>query len=86
MPDDPQNENERDKSAVVRISLSATSTSSAEVHPRLIQQSPFANPELVEAARKFAEEVKQKEGDAEYSVGLDQEPLPDAPLIVPVDK
>ena len=53
-----------------------------EVRPRLVQQSPKANPKLVEAARKFAEEVKAREGDAEYYVGMDQEPLPEAPLIV----
>jgi hypothetical protein len=30
---------------------------------RLIQQSPTANPKLVEAARKFAQRLKEKEGD-----------------------
>jgi hypothetical protein len=85
MSDDPQSEKERNKSAVVRISTWATVSSSAEVHVRLIQQSPNADPKLVAMAREFAEEVKKKEGEPEYSVELDSEPLPDAPLIVTVE-
>jgi hypothetical protein len=45
---------------------------------RLIQQSPTANPELVEAARKFAQKLREKEGDD----GEHIDRVPDAPLIV----
>jgi hypothetical protein len=47
---------------------------------RLIQQSPTANPKLVEAARKFAQRLKEKEGDEEEHIDY----IPEAPLILPV--
>jgi hypothetical protein len=47
---------------------------------RLIQQSPTANPKLVEAARKFAQRLKEKEGEEEEHIDY----IPEAPLILPV--
>jgi hypothetical protein len=47
---------------------------------RLIQQSPTANPRLVEAARKFAQKSKEKEGEEEEHIDY----IPEAPLILPV--
>jgi len=76
----PEEEQESDKPAGkvtnVAVNIHATSTMSARV--RLIQQSPTANPELVEAARKFAQKLREKEGDD----GEHIDRVPDAPLIV----
>ena len=67
---------------VHRVRAAAAATSSADVRVRLIQQSPTANPKLVEEARKFAREVKEKQGDAEERIDY----IPEAPLIVPVQE
>ena len=52
----PQSDESPGKTAegTVRIQTAGTVTSSGSVRVRLIQQSPTANPKLVEAARKFA--------------------------------
>jgi hypothetical protein len=64
----------------VRIQAAGTITSSGSVRVRLIQQSPTVNPRLVEAARKFAQRLKEKEGDKEEHIDY----IPEAPLILPV--
>ena len=52
----------------MRIQTADTVTSSGSVRVRLIQQSPTANPRLVEAARKFAQRSKEKEGEEEETL------------------
>lgn len=61
-----------------------TALKKVETEPivRTIQEPRVRNPELEEAARKFAEEVREKEGDEQESI----DPIPEAPLIVPVHK
>ena len=78
----PQSDESPGKTAegTVRIQTAGTVTSSGSVRVRLIQQSPTANPKLVEAARKFAQRLKEKEGDEEEHIDY----IPEAPLILPV--
>ena len=84
MPEEKQSQSDKSpgKTAegTVRIQTAATATASAHVRVRLIQQSPTANPKLVEAARRFAQRLKEKEGDEEEHIDY----IPDAPLILPV--
>ena len=78
----PQSDESPGKTAegTVGIQTAGTVTSSGSVRVRLIQQSPTANPKLVEAARKFAQRLKGKEGDEEEHIDY----IPEAPLILPV--
>ena len=84
MSKNPANERESDKPAetpvegIVNIHAAAKVGSSAHVRVRLIQHSPAADPKLVEEARQFARELKEKEGPKEDPVN----PIPEAPLIV----
>jgi hypothetical protein len=84
MSKNPANERESDKPAetpvegIVNIHAAAKVGSSAHVRVRLIQHSPAADPKLVEEARQFARELKEKEGPKEDPIN----PIPEAPLIV----
>jgi hypothetical protein len=86
MPEDPEEQKQSEKPSSdteegkVRIPLSGTATASAQIRVRLIQQSPTADPKLVEAARKYAQKLKEKEGDEEKRI----DHIPEAPLILPV--
>jgi hypothetical protein len=60
------------------IHAAAKVGASAHVGVRLIQHSPAADPKLVEEARRFARELKEKEGPKEDPIN----PNPEAPLIV----
>src|ERR1700694_2024562 len=84
MPEEKQPQSDESPGKVVegrvRIQAAGTATSSGHVRVRLIQQSPTANPKLVEAARKFAQRLKEKEGDEEEHIDY----IPEAPLILPV--
>ena len=86
MPEDPK-EQEQEQSAkpsgkpvegIVR--LSGTAAATAQIRVRLIQESPTADPKLVEAARKYMQKLKEKEGDEEKHI----DHVPEAPLILPV--
>jgi hypothetical protein len=84
MPEEEQQEkNQSDKpdikpaegtihNATVRIQAGVR----MEVRPRLIQQSPTANLDLVEAARKLAQKLQEQEA-------FDAQHIPEAPLILP---
>ena len=84
MSKNPANERESDKPAetpvegIVNIHAAAKVGSSAHVRVRMIQHSPAADPKLVEEARRFARELKEKEGPKEDPIN----PNPEAPLIV----
>jgi hypothetical protein len=84
MPEEKQPQSDespgKTEEETVRIQAAGTVTSSGSVRVRLVQQSPTANPKLVEAARKFAQRLKEKEGDEEEHIDY----IPEAPLILPV--
>jgi hypothetical protein len=85
VPANPENDKPTDKppgkpvEGILRISAGATSTSSAHVRVRLIQNSPDADPEMVEEVRKFERELKEKESQNKDS-NLE------APLVLLVEK
>jgi hypothetical protein len=74
------NEQQPDKPVPVNVGvqLAGTATASARIHVRLIQASPAANPKLVEAARRFAEKLKEQEGDQEEVI----DDIPEAPSLL----
>jgi hypothetical protein len=80
MPEEEQQEkNQSDKPAEGTIHNATVYIQAGvrmEVRPRLIQQSPTANPDLVEAARKLAQNLREQEA-------LDAQHIPEAPLILP---
>jgi len=80
MPENTENDRQPDKPVPVNvvIQLAGTATATARIHARLIQESPVANPKLVEAARKFAEKLKEQEGDEEETI----DDVPEAPLLL----
>ena len=80
MPENTENDRQPDKPVPVNVAihLAGTSTATARIHARLIQESPVANPKLVEAARKFAEKIKEQEGDEEETI----DDVPEAPLLL----
>jgi hypothetical protein len=79
MSKNPANEREPAETPVEgNIHAAAKVGSSAHVRVRLIQHSPAADPKLVEEARQFARELKEKEGPKEDPIN----PIPEAPLIV----
>jgi hypothetical protein len=80
MAEEKQTQSDESTGGAIRIQNAGIVTSSGSVRVRLIQQSPTANPKLVEAARKFAQRLKEKEGDEEEHIDY----IPEAPLILPV--
>jgi broad specificity phosphatase PhoE len=81
----PEKEKEQEKPSpepvegTVYLATHGYATSSATVRVRLVQQSPTANPKLVEAARRLAQRLNEEEGDEEKRI----EHIPEAPLILP---
>ena len=82
MPENPEEQEQSDKPSgkTLEGKVEIRAASSATLRVRLIQQSPTADPKLVEAARKFAQKLKEKEGDEEEHIDY----IPEAPLILPV--
>ena len=82
MPENPEEQEQSDKPSgkTLEGKVEIRAASSATLRVRLIQQSPAADPKLVEAARKFAQKLKEKEGGEEERIDR----IPEAPLILPV--
>jgi hypothetical protein len=82
MPENPEEQEQSDNPSgkTLEGNVEIRVASSATLRVRLIQQSPTADPKLVEAARKFAQKLKEKEGDEEERIDR----IPEAPLILPV--
>jgi hypothetical protein len=82
MPENPEEQEQSDKPSVKTLEGKAEirAAASATLRVRLIQESPTADPKLVEAARKYVQKLKEKEGDDEKRIDR----IPEAPLILPV--
>jgi hypothetical protein len=80
MPENTESEQQPEKPVPMNvvIQLAGTATVTGRIHVRLIQESPVANPKLVDAARKFAEKLKKIEGDEEEII----DDIPEAPLLL----
>lgn len=79
-PEEPDKPNPSVIRPVGGVKMGAKAGLTATVTVRLIQSSPYADPKLVEEARKFERELKEQ--------GLEEPIDPDreAPLILPVEK
>ena len=79
MPENPEEQEQSDKPSGKTLE-GKVEIRAASLRVRLIQQSPTADPKLVEAARKFAQKLKEKEGNEEERIDR----IPEAPLILSV--
>ena len=88
MPDNPDADKPAEKRAggIIRVSTNMASSSSMQANPwvvRRVQESPTANPEMVEAGRKAAQALNEKEGGKEEFIDFEApSPGPDRHVFI----